>query len=208
MTGVLGGFATLGVVIGLGWLVGRTGLLGSQAPGMLSRLCFYVATPTLLFLTLAGADTTTVLSLALVSTAGSAVAVAVLYVALARWRWRLRLPDLASGALAASYVNGGNLGIPVSVYVLGDASYVAPVLLFQGLVMAPVGLAVLAGSRPGSGAPDWGRIATQPLRTPIVVGCTLGLLVAATGTDLPPRCSRRWSWWPDSPCPRPWWPTG
>ncbi len=185
MTGVLGGFATLGAVIGLGWLVGRTGLLGSGAPGMLSRLCFYVATPALLFLTLAGADTTTVLSLALVATAGSAVGVAVLFVVLARWRWDLGVSDLTSGALAASYVNGGNLGIPVAVYVLGDASYVAPVLLFQVLVMAPVGLAVLAGSRPGNGAPEWRRIAAQPFRTPIVIGCALGLLVAAEGVELP-----------------------
>ncbi len=69
---------------------------------------------------------------------------------LAWWRWRLPAPQLAIGALSSSYVNSGNLGIPVSVYVLGDASYVAPVLLFQVLVMAPVGLAVLAGSRPSA----------------------------------------------------------
>jgi hypothetical protein len=28
-------------------------------------------------------------------------------------------------------VNAGNLGVAVAAYVLGDASYVAPVLLFQ-----------------------------------------------------------------------------
>jgi malonate transporter and related proteins len=71
----------------------------------------------------------------------------------------------------------------VSVYVLGDASYVAPVLLFQVLVMAPVGLAVLAGSL--SSAPSWRQLLSQPLRTPVVIGCALGLLVAATGLDLP-----------------------
>jgi malonate transporter and related proteins len=71
----------------------------------------------------------------------------------------------------------------VSVYVLGDASYVAPVLLFQVLVMAPVGLAVLAGSL--SSAPSWRQLLSQPLRTPVVIGCALGLLAAATGLDLP-----------------------
>jgi hypothetical protein len=183
---VLGGFAALAAVIAVGWIVGRTGLLGAEAPGMLSRLSFFVATPALLFLTLAEADTATVLSVALIGSAGSAVVVALLYAGLAWWRWRLPAAHLTTGALSASYVNAGNLGIPVSVYVLGDASYVAPVLLFQVLVMAPVGLAVLAGA-PGTSeaAPTWRQLLTQPLRTPVVIGCALGLLLAASGTELP-----------------------
>jgi malonate transporter len=185
VTGVLGGFAALGAVIAVGWLVGRAGLLGAEAPGILSRLSFFVATPALLFLTLADADTAAVLSLALVASAGSAVLVALLYVGLAWWRWRLPAAELTTGALAASYVNAGNLGIPVSVYVLQDASYVAPVLLFQVLVMAPVGLAVLSSSRGGSAAPAWRQLLLQPLRTPVVVGSALGLLLASSGLELP-----------------------
>ena len=187
MSGVLGGFAALAAVIAVGWVVGRTGLLGVEAPGILSRLSFYVATPALLFLTLADADPTAVLSRALIASAGSAVLVAALYVGLARWRWRLPAAELTTGALAASYVNAGNLGVPVSVYVLGGASYVAPVLLFQVLVMAPVALAVLAGSPATAGAaPSWRSLAAQPLRTPVVLGCGLGLVLAATGLELPP----------------------
>ena len=185
MSGVLGGFAALAAVIAVGWLVGRTHLLGAEAPGMLSRLSFFVATPALLFLTLGEADTHAVLSFALVGTAGSAVVVALLYAGLARWRWRLPAADLATGALSSSYVNAGNLGIPVSVYILGDASYVAPVLLFQVLVMAPVGLALLAGSRADGSAPGWRQLLVQPLRTPVVIGCALGLALAASGWDPP-----------------------
>ena len=185
MSGVLGGVAALAAVIGVGWVVGRVGLLGDQAPGMLSRLSFFVATPALLFLTLAEADTAAVLSLALIASAGSAVLVAALYTGLAWWRWRLAAPELTTGALAASYVNAGNLGIPVSVYVLGDASFVAPVLLFQVLVMAPVGLAVLSSARGGSAAPAWRQLLLQPLRTPVVIGSALGLLLASTGVELP-----------------------
>jgi malonate transporter len=186
VSGVLGGFAALAAVIAVGYLVGRTGLLGAEAPGMLSRLSFFVATPALLFLTLSGADTHTVLSFALVGTAGSAVVAALLYAGLAWWRWRLPAAQLTTGALASSYVNAGTLGIPVSVYVLGDASYVAPVLLFQVLVMAPIGLGVLAGSRATAGAaPTWRQQLSQPLRTPVVIGCALGLLLAASGLELP-----------------------
>jgi malonate transporter and related proteins len=185
VSGVLGGFAALAAVIAVGWVVGRSGILGDQAPGILSRLSFYVATPALLFLTLGGADTHAVLSVALIGTAGSAVLVALLYAGLARWWWRLKPAELATGALSSSYVNAGNLGIPVSVYILGDASYVAPVLLFQVLVMAPVGLAVLAGSRANGAATSRRSLVLQPLRTPVVIGCALGLLLAASGWDPP-----------------------
>jgi malonate transporter and related proteins len=99
------------------------------------------------------------------STAGSATVVALVYAALAWWRWRLPAAELTAGGLAISYVNAGNLGVPISVYVLGNASYVAPVLLLQVLVMAPVGLALLAGSSTGSTAPSWRQFHIQPLRT-------------------------------------------
>ena len=49
MTGVLGGFLALAAVIAVGWLVGRIGVLGPHAPGILSRVSFYVAAPALLF---------------------------------------------------------------------------------------------------------------------------------------------------------------
>jgi malonate transporter and related proteins len=185
MNAVLGGFAALVAVIAVGWVVGRVGVLGAGASGVLSRLSFFVATPALLLLTLADADPSVLVSAALIATAGSAVLCALLYVGVARWRWRLPAAQLATGGLASSYVNAGNLGVPIAAYVLGDASFVAPVLLFQVLVMAPVGLAVLAGSRAAADGRSRWRLLTQPLRTPVVVGCALGVLVAATGVHLP-----------------------
>ncbi|MEX5717960.1 AEC family transporter [Geodermatophilus maliterrae] len=183
MNGVMGGFAALTAVIAVGWLVGRSGTLGEGAGAVLSKLSYVVATPALLLLTLADADPGVLVSPALVATAGSAVLCALLFAALARWRWRLRPAELTAGGLAASYVNAGNLGVPISVYVLGDASFVAPVLLFQVLVLAPLGLAVLAGSRTRARS-RW-RVLAQPLTTPVVIGCGLGVLLAATGVRLP-----------------------
>ena len=186
MSAVLSGFAVLAVVVAVGWLTARAGVLGEAAGPVLSRLSFYVATPALLLLTLADADPGALLSGALVATGGSALLVAGLYVVLARWWWRSRPAQLATGAMASSYVNAGNLGVPIAVYVLGDASYVAPVLLFQVLVLAPLGLAVLAGSHRGSGpAPSRWRALSQPVRTPVVLGCVLGVLLAETGLRLP-----------------------
>jgi malonate transporter len=186
VNGVLGGFAALAAVIAVGWAVGRAGILGPGAPEVLSRLSYFVASPALLMLTLAEADTGALLSAALLATGGSAVLIAVAYVGLAWLVWRLTPAQSTAGALGSSYVNAGNLGIPVAVYVLGDASYVAPVLLFQVIVMAPVGLAVLAGSRASDvPAPSRWRLLTQPLRTPVVIGCALGLALSQSGLRLP-----------------------
>lgn len=182
MNSVLVGFGALVAVIVVGWVASRTRVLGEGAAGVLSRLSYFVATPALLLITLAEADPGVLLSPALVASAGSAVLCALLYITVARWRWRSRPAELATGSLASSYVNAGNLGVAIAAYVLGDASYVAPVLLFQVLVLAPVGLTVLAGSR----AESRSRLLTQPLRTPVVVGCALGLLVAAMDWPLPP----------------------
>jgi predicted permease len=88
------------------------------------------------------------------------------------------------GALCSSYVNSGNLGIPIAVYVLGDASLVAPVLLFQLVGVTPVALTVLDLASGGEKRPLWQRLLT-PLRNPIALGSLAGVAVSASGRTLP-----------------------
>lgn len=60
------------------------------------------------------------------------------------------------------------------MYVLGDASLVAPVLLFQLVGVTPVALTVLdLASGEGEKGPLWRRLLT-PLRNPIAVGSLAG----------------------------------
>ncbi|MGQ4413234.1 AEC family transporter, partial [[Kitasatospora] papulosa] len=92
--------------------------------------------------------------------------------------------QLTIGALCSSYVNAGNLGIPIAVYVLGDASLVAPVLLFQQIVVTPLALTVLDLSRPDEPRSLLRRL-TTPLRNPMALGSLSGVAVAATGWTVP-----------------------
>ncbi len=92
--------------------------------------------------------------------------------------------DTTIGALCSSYVNSGNLGIPIAVYVLGDASLVAPVLLFQVVMVTPIALTVLDLSGRGEKGPWWRRL-LAPLRNPIALGSLSGVLVSATGVRVP-----------------------
>ena len=48
MAGVLNGFAVIVVLVALGWILARTGVLGHDARLVLNRLVFFVATPALL----------------------------------------------------------------------------------------------------------------------------------------------------------------
>ncbi|MER6154926.1 AEC family transporter [Streptomyces sp. NPDC001868] len=183
MQGVLTGFAVIAVVIGVGYAIGRAGHLGEHGREVLTKLAFHVASPALLFTTLARADLSTVFSSRLLVTALSTAAAAGVFVAVGAVRgWGVGRTTI--GALCSSYVNSGNLGIPIAVYVLGDASLVAPVLLFQLVAVTPIALTVLDLSGGGGKGPLWRRLLT-PLMNPIAVGSLAGVAVSGLGVRVP-----------------------
>ena len=183
MAGVLSGFAVIAVVIGVGYVLGRRGTLGAQGGEVLTRLAFTVAGPALLFTTLAEADLSVLFSGRLLVTALSTAAVSGVFVAVGMLR-RWGVGRTTIGALCSGYVNSGNLGIPIAAYVLGDASLVAPVLLFQVVLVTPVALTVLDLSGRGEKG-SVGRRLLTPLRNPIAVGSLSGVAVSAAGVHLP-----------------------
>lgn len=185
MQAVLEGFATIGTVIALGFLLAHLHVLDRSAQVLLSRLAFFVASPALMVTVLGSTDVAGVLSRAL---AASACGVAVAgggYLVLARTVWHKSTGDTVIGVLSSAYVNAANLGIPISAYVLGDASLVAPMLLMQLVVLQPAALAVLDGTRGGSGF-TWSALVRRPLTNPLTVGSLLGVLISVTGVHLPP----------------------
>jgi len=183
--GVVLGFATIVAVIGVGALVAHLGVVDLGAQQVLSRIAFFVASPALLLTTVAEADTHGVLSRSLVATAVGVVVPAATYIGVAWWRWRRSVGERVIGALASSYVNAGNLGLPVAAYVLGDAALVAPTLLMQLLVLQPVALAVLDADVRGH-RPTLRQVLVRPFTNPLTIGTLIGLLLSVTGWSLPP----------------------
>jgi hypothetical protein len=190
MSGVIQGFTVIFIVVAVGYVLGRTEALGPGAVMVLSRLVFFVCTPALLFSSLAKADLADVFSTTLVVAGGSALVVGAIYFALARLLLRRAIPEAVIGALSASYVNSANLGIPIAIFVLDDASFVAPLLLFQIMVYSPLALTTLdlTALRDASGASR--RISLRdtvvtPFTNPIVLGGSAGLVVSLIGVTLP-----------------------
>ncbi|MEO6143722.1 MAG: AEC family transporter [Dermatophilaceae bacterium] len=181
---MLAGFAAIGAIIGLGFLLAQLGVLRADSQLLLTRLVFFVATPALLFQTLSTAPVDQILSSGLVVAALSFVGTASVYVLLARAVWRRSTGDTVLGAMSSAYVNAANLGLPITVYVLGTASFIAPVLLMQLLVITPLAFAIL-DALTSKRRPSLFGYLTQPLRNPISVGSFLGLLCSLGGWQVP-----------------------
>lgn len=197
MLGVLSGFAVIAFVIAVGFVVARTNVLGEGAQMVINRLVFFIATPALLLDSLARTPFEEVVSPVFIVSAGTAVIIAVLYAVVARLLLRRSGTTLVMGAMAASYVNSANLGIPIATYVLGDLGFVAPLLLFQVCLLQPTVLAIMdhlmttenASGRDGEsgGASAAVESLKQTARNPLVLAGVLGLILAALPWKLPDR---------------------
>jgi malonate transporter and related proteins len=188
--GVLAGFATITIVIGLGFLLAQLKILDATAQGVLTRVAFYVASPALMITVLGGTDIHRLFSANLIASLGSVAVVATTAVVLARLLWKREAGDAVIAAFSAAYVNAANLGLPIAAYALGDAALVAPMLLAQLVILQPSGLAVLDTityvPAPGTSARRLLLIRlSQPFRNPLAVGSLIGLVLALTGTKLP-----------------------
>ena len=179
---VVSGLAVFAVVIAVGWALVRFGAVPAGSDTILTGVCFYAATPALLVTTIGGADLATVVSRAtlaglLAETLGIVSAWLVHRLALRR-----SVAESTIGALAAGYVTAANLGIPVLIVLLGDATAIAPILLLQLLVISPAAFAVLDVST-ARGAGPGPAVWTAPLRNPLLLGVVAGLVVNLTGWD-------------------------
>ncbi len=197
MLGVLSALGTIAVVVGVGWFVGRTGVLGEGAQRVLAATAFTVATPALLVDTIAGADLHLLVSRSALVTFASTTVVALLAATVLGLVRRRPAGDVVVGVLASSYVNAGNIGIPLTAYLLGSIVSVVPPTLYQQLVLGPLALVVLDAQQrrrlDASVATPTARrrfatlrtVVRRTLRNPVIIGTLVGLALAALPWAVP-----------------------
>jgi malonate transporter and related proteins len=184
----LSGYLTIWTVIAVGAVVAHFGVLTQTHRRMLSRVAFTIASPALLFSLVARANLSHLFSATLVVSALSIVLAAATY--LIASRLLLGRGDLAGrviGTLCSAYSNAGNLGLPIAAYVLGDMTWMAPIMLIQVGLLQPTALALLdlaAARRAGTRLTPM-RYLTLPIRNPITVGTLAGLGLNLAGLGLP-----------------------
>ena len=213
MSGVLLGFAIVLVLVAVGFTAAW--LLPGEAHAMrrgISPLVYYITNPALMFLLLSNADLGAVLRTYTPIALITAAATGLLYAVVAGGLLRRRAGPVAAGAMASSYVNAGNIGVPIALYAVGTAAPVVSVLIAQLLVIAPVYLSVFAWCRHRAdraadsaaaaanadgpdgadgadgttgGASGLGVTLGRSLANPVTVATALGLLAATVSVDLP-----------------------
>lgn len=184
MIGVLSGFFVVWAIILVGMFVGRRNILGENARSVLSSLTFFVASPALLFETLSKAKLHDVFAAPLLVTAVGATITGLLFFLIAKFWLKRSLPESLMSSMSSSLANSANLGIPIAVFVLGDASYVAPLLIFQLAFFTPLYLMALDASTSTHRTTPL-RFLLMIVKNPMIVGSALGLIVASTGFQVP-----------------------
>lgn len=168
------------MITALGWGTIRFGVLTRATQQALAAFTFLVAIPAVLFTTLAKTPLGGLPLRPLAAFALSTLAVGLLGYGFARRFLPGRNGDRVITAMSAAYVNSGNLGIPVAVYVLRDVSLITAVLVFQTMLVTPLIVGLLDADANG-GPGRWRRIALLPLRTPVILGSLFGVLASASG---------------------------
>ena len=183
MSNVVLGFGIVALVVAAGYVVGRLKILGESALDVLSKAAFFVFSPALLFIVLGDADIGQLFSNLLPVSALAVAGSLLVYVVIARALWKRNISQLTVGALASSYVNANNIGLPLAVYILGDPAAAAPVLLLQLIVLTPIALTILDIT--SSGKVSLRRILSQPIRNPLIIASAMGVVISALDLRIP-----------------------
>ncbi len=187
MLDVVTGFAIVFAVIAVGWLLSKRGVIGEgEQRLMFNRVAFYAASPALIFSSVVVADPDNFLSPVVLVVSTATILTSLVYVIASRLFFRMDVPKTTMGAAASSYYNSVNIGLPVSLYVLGDATHVIPTLVVQMGVFTPVILGFL-GSDSGEGSSAqrvWTSVRTA-MTSPVVLAALGGMLIASLGWTVP-----------------------
>jgi len=178
-------------LIGLGFIVARTGWLDANATRALSQFGYKVAVPALLFRAMSSVGAPEVSPLRLLGAYFSAITTTWIVATFATWAL-LRRPavDGASIAMGSCFGNGVMLGIPLILGALGnDATAPIAVLVTVETIylwlLATLHMEVASRGPRSISFGAIGGILRDVARNPIVGAVLLGVAWAASGLTLP-----------------------
>lgn len=183
MLDVITGFSIIFAVIGAGFFLAQKGIIRPNNRLMLNQIAFYIATPALIFSSVAVADTSVFYSRVVGVVALASISIMALYWLLSFLAFRRPTPNTMAGAASSSYYNSVNIGLPIATYVIGDPTYVIPVLVLQMAVLTPLIITGLnwGGSEHGSTR----KAIVAGLTAPMVLAAFAGFMVSSAGWQVP-----------------------
>lgn len=184
MGDIISSICAIGLVIGAGLALRRGGVITAEGVKVLTGLTYWAASPAMLFHAISTTDVERVFGSPLLVAALSGLGSALVFVVLGGGFLGLRGGALALGAMSSSLNNAAYIGIPIAVYVLGEAAHVVPILVFQLAFLTPT-FFVLADVAGSGRAPTPVSVALTIVKNPMVVAAALGFAVAASGLAVP-----------------------
>jgi malonate transporter and related proteins len=178
-------FVPIWILTAVGYVACRWGLLGEAVASVLGRFVFHLAMPSALFLALSRMPLSGFAGRSLLAFGMSTAAVVGSGWVAASWLFGRPPAERPIWGMAAGYVNSANLGIPVATQVLGTVSFLAEVVLLQVLVVTPVILIALDRHSDPAGRVRVRRIASLPVRNPVILASLLGVACSAADLRLP-----------------------
>lgn len=186
MAGVLSGFFIVWSLIAVGWIAGRSGVMGDPAHArfVLNRATFFVGSPALVLVSLLDSDIAAVLGAPIVVATAAGLGTGAIMLLVMRLFTKCSRVDALVTAICSSVANGGNMGFPIATYVLGSPAHALPVILFQQALYTPIyqfGLHVVtSGRRPSPRA-----LAAGVVGNPTILATVLGLVLLALDVQVP-----------------------
>ncbi|GAA1823238.1 AEC family transporter [Nesterenkonia flava] len=189
MEGILLGFSIVAVLIAVGALIAAVSpVVSERIRAGLTPLVYYLTNPCLMVVLVSQTDVRSVAGIYAPIALTVALLTGALFAVFGVLTHR-RAGEVAVGSMASSYVNAGNIGVPVALYVVGSTAPVVAVLLAQLLVLAPLYLTIFGVISRRAGASDKGSSGAAgilaSLFNPTTVGVLIGGLLSLTGRTLP-----------------------
>ena len=190
MQGVLQGFSVVLILIGIGLATAR--LLPRKRESIaagLTPLIYYITNPALMFMLLSETDLYSVIGVFTPVALITAALTGGLYALCAKLFFKVPASRLPGAAMSTSYVNAGNIGIPLALYAVGSTNPVVSVLIAQLLMIAPVYLCLFAlASRAQATLENkapLGKTIIRSIANPVTIATFVGALFAAFDFHLP-----------------------
>ncbi|MGY6695695.1 MAG: AEC family transporter [Roseinatronobacter sp.] len=176
-------------VIGLGWLVVRSGYLDKQSVAPVGQVVIKVALPALIFLALAAtpADQAFDIAFLVAYGLGSVMTMALCFAA-ARTLFALSHAEAAVIALGVSMSNSSFLGFPIAQALLPAEQAVrifAHCLVVENLLILPIALLLIAFNSPEQSTRPRLSILWAQIRNPLLLALVAGGTVSMLGLELP-----------------------
>lgn len=189
MAGVLLGFGVVLILIGIGLL--SVALLPADTSFKigegLTPAIYYLTNPALIFTLLAETELPEVMKIYAPVALITAVVAGCLTILSLKLFSNSTLAEVMPSAMASSYVNAGNIGLPIAIFAVGNTLPVVGVLAVQLLILAPIYLAIfsiISRTATSQQAALW-RTIVGAVGNPVTIAALVGAVYSFFDWELP-----------------------